>query len=208
MRALVVVATGLLALGAAAGWAGGGGDAMTTNPRYEFWAKFKPGANSTYLEVTKLSGAEKALSPDGVEKKTITYRLLNVDKDKAVVQTTVVEEDFLSTIESAPTKITFPAQVKKSHIQAILQEWGATDVKEETVNIAGKDIKCKVREGTQKIEGGSVEFKLYYSDAVPGGIVKHSRTTKQGNMVVGETTTTLLSFAETKEKKGKDKDKQ
>src|SRR4051812_48553341 len=90
MRVLGAVAAGMLALSAAAGHAGGGGDGMTANPRYEFWANFKPGANSTYHETTKLSGPAKAFAPDGIEKKTITYRLLNVDKDKAVVLTTVV----------------------------------------------------------------------------------------------------------------------
>jgi hypothetical protein len=206
-RVLVVVAAGLLALSAAAGRAGGPGDALTANPRYEFWANFKPGANSTYLETTKMSGPGKVFAPDGVEKKTITYRLLNVDKDKAVVVTTVVEEDFLALVESAPTKITYPAKVKKGRIQAIMEEWGATDVKEETIKIGDKEIKCKVRAGTQKTEGGTVDFKIYYSDAVPGGIVKHSRTTKEGNMVVAETNITLMSFAETKEKKKKDQDK-
>ena len=62
------------------------------------------------------------MSAPGVDSKTITYRLVNVNKDRVVVVTTVVEEDFLSTVESAPTRITFPAKVKKANLQAFMQE--------------------------------------------------------------------------------------
>jgi hypothetical protein len=117
-----------------------------------------------------------------------------VDKDKAVVLTTVVDEDFLSTVESAPTKMTFPAKVKKANLQAFLDEWNSKEEKEETIKVGGKDIKCKVRAGSHKAEGGMVTAKLCYSDAVPGGIVLHTRATKEGDMVVADTTTTLVSF--------------
>jgi len=56
-----------------------------------------------------------------------------------------------------------------------------------------------VRAGFQKIEGGTIE--LYYSDAVPGGVVKHTRTTREGDKVIAATTTTLVSFAAGKEDK-------
>ena len=179
-----------------AGHAGGDKDAMTENPKFRFWAHFKKGATSTYSQTTKFHGAEKASVPGGVEHKTITYRLLSVNKDRAVVLTTVVEKDFLSTVESAPTRITYPAQVRKADLQAFLQEWNAKEGKDETLQIGGKDIRCKVRAGSQKIEGGTVEFKVCYSDKVPGGFVKRTRTTREGDKVIAETTTTLVSFAE------------
>src|SRR5262249_28377993 len=128
--------------------------AMVENPKYKFWSGFKPGATSTYTEVTKYHGAEKATVPGGVESKTNTYRLLNTNKDRAVVLTTVVEEDFLSTVESAPTRITYPAKVKKANLEAALQEWSVEEGKDETVKVGGKEIKCKVRSGKGKVEGG------------------------------------------------------
>jgi hypothetical protein len=195
MRGLLLLA-GFLSLGVAASYAGGDTDGMTENPKYRFWAQFKPGATSTYTQTTKLHGADKSSVPGGVERKTITYRLLSVTKDKAVVLTTVVEEDFLSTIETAPTRITFPAQVKKANLQAFLQEWNAAKGADETIQVGGKDIACKVRSGSHKVEGGTVQAKLCISDAVPGGIVSHTRTTRDGDTVIAETTTTLLSFAE------------
>jgi hypothetical protein len=188
---LVVVLTGV-----AAGRAADKAD-LVDNPRFKFWANFKPGATSTYSQTTKFHGAEKATVPGGVEQKTITYRLLSVDKDKAVVLTTVVEEDFLSTVESAPTRITYPAKVKKENLQAILQEWNAKEGADETIKVAGKEVKCKVRSGSNKVEGGTVEAKICFSDTVPGGIVLQTRTTRDGDTVVAETTITLKSFSET-----------
>jgi hypothetical protein len=205
LRGLLVLVGGL-SLGVATGGVPVSQGDMAENPKYKFWAPFKPGATSTYTQTTKYHGAEKASVPGGVEHKTITYRLLNSNQDKAVVLTTVVEEDFLATVESAPTKLTFPAQVKAANLKAVLQEWDAKPGEDETVKVGGKDLKCKVRAGSQKVEGGTVEFKFYYSDAVPGGVVKHTRVTREGNMVVAETTTTLVLFAEGKAGKGKEKD--
>ncbi len=176
-------------------------DEMVDNPRYKFWANFKPGATSTYTQTTKLHGPEKATVPGGVESKTITYRLVSVNKDRVVVLTTVVEEDFLQTVESAPTRITFPAKVKKANLQAFMQEWNAKEGPDETVKVDGKEITCKVKAGSHKSEDSTVEARLCFCGDVPGGIVKHTRTTKDGEKTVAETTTTLVSFAE----KGKDK---
>lgn len=172
-------------------------DDLVDNPKYKFWAGFKPGATSTYTQTTRFYGPEKASVPGGVEHKTITGRLLSVTKDKVVVLTTVIEEDFLSTVETAPTRITYPAKVNKENLQAFLQEWNATEGKDETIKIQGKDITCKVRAGSHKVEGGTVEAKFCHSDGVPGGVVKHTRTTRDGDKVVAETITTLVSFAET-----------
>jgi hypothetical protein len=193
----------VLAAGAAASYAGGEGDGLVENPKYKFWASFKPGATSTYIQTTKYNGPEKANFPGGVETKTITYRLVSVTKESVVVVTTVLEEDFLSTVESAPTRITFPAKVKKANLQAFLQEWNAADGKDEVVKIAGtgREIMCKVKSGSHKVEGGTVEAKLCYSEGVPGGMVRHTRTTREGNTLVAETTSVLESFAEKTEKK-------
>lgn len=196
-KLLGLFVVGLLLSGAfAAGRAAEQADEMVDNPKYTLWANFKPGATSTYTQATKFFGPEKESVPGGVETKTITYRLVSADKDKVVVLTTVVEEDFLSTIESAPTRITYPAKVKKANLQAFLQEWNAKESADETIKVGGKDITCKVRAGSSKVEGGMVDAKICFSNTVPGGIVLQKRTTKEGDKMVAETTTTLTKFAE------------
>lgn len=177
------------------------GDDMVDNPKYKFWSSFKPGATSTYTQTTRYHGPEKSSFPGGVETKTIVYRLANVTKDAVVVVTTVVEEDFLGTVESAPTKMTFPAKVKKANLAAFLNEWNAKEAADEMIKVGDKQVACKVRSGSHKVEGGTVDAKICFADSVPGGIVSHTRTTKEGAALVAETTTTLVSFAEMAKKK-------
>src|SRR5262245_23542375 len=108
-----LVALGLLlCLGVVASRAADDDKATTENTLHKSWPSFKPGATSTYTQETKFHEAEKASFPGGVEKKTINYQLLSTNDSRAVVRTVVVEEDFLSTIESSPSRITYPAKVK------------------------------------------------------------------------------------------------
>lgn len=180
-------------------------DEMVDNPKYTFWAKFKPGATASLREVTKYSGPEKENYPGGVDEKIVTYRLVNVNKDRAVVLTTVTEEEFLGTVESAPTRLTYPAKVKKANLEAVMKEFGVKGAKDESVMVGKEEIKCKVLAGTYKKGGATVDYKFYYSDAVPGGIVKRTRSTKADDKMVADTTITLKSFSlEQMKKKPKD----
>jgi hypothetical protein len=178
----------------------GDGDAMVENPKYKFWAGFKPGASATYHEVTAYSTPDKEGLPDGKDEKTVTYKLQSVNKDRVVLQTTVVDQEFLGTIESAPTKATYPAKIKKAYVEAALEEFGAKKLEDETVKVGDQEIKCKVLIGSLKKNDTTLDYKLYYSDTVPGGIVKRQRVTKSGGQVVAETTVTLQSYSLTKSK--------
>ena len=86
-------------------------------------------------------------------------------------------------------------------LQALLQKWNAKEGKDETIKVGGKDIKCKVRAGMHKVEGAMVDAKICFSDAVPGGVVLRTRTTRDGDTVIAETTTRLVSFEEAIDKK-------
>jgi len=205
MRGLLAAALGLaLAISA---FAQGEKDGLVENPRYKHWANFKAGATSTYHEVTTFSGPEKESLPGGKDEKLVTYRLQNVNDARAVVVTTVVEEEFLGTVESAPTKLTYPAKVKQANLEAALDEHGAKKADDETVKVGKEELKCHVLAGSVKKDGMTVEYKLHYSEAVPGGLVKRTRVTKDGDKVVAETTITLRSFATPKPKDTNDKDK-
>jgi hypothetical protein len=164
------------------------------NPYYKFWANSKPGARAVHLEQTKLSGPEGKLVPDGVDEKRITYRLIEVNDERAVVEMVVTEQDFLGYVQSAPTRHIYPAKLKKSHLERVLlADGGKTG--EDTVKVGEKEMKCKTLAGTIKGPNGEqIEFKLWLSDAVPGTIVKQVRTARQKGEMIAETTTTLRSF--------------
>jgi hypothetical protein len=166
---------------------------LVPNPHYKFWSNCKPGSTVTLLEKTVFGGADKELVPDGVDEKEVTSKLVSVTPENVVVSVGVVEHDFLSTIEPAPTKKTYPAQVTKANLHAGLH--GVDPKKgEDTLKILGQDIKCVTWSGTEKKEGTEVEHKLWLSDKVPGGIVKHTRVTKQDGKVVADTTIIVKAF--------------
>src|SRR5262249_35655267 len=113
------------------------------------------------------------------------------------IEVVVVEKNFLNTTESAPSKITYPAQVNKAHLEAVLLAAGAKRGEETlkvNVNKEEKEIKCKTIEGTRKKKGEVVHQKFWLSTKVPGGIVKRTRATMQGGKLVAETTTTLKAY--------------
>ncbi len=203
-----LLALGLLSFALPLMAAEGDKDEMVANPKYKFWAGFKAGATAVHVEKTKHSGEDKAAFPDGVEEKVISYTLLSVNDKQAVVRVVVVEREHFGSVESAPTKITYPARIKKSHLEAVFAEFGAKIKDEEAVvKVGGKDINCKIVIGSTKKGDDTVEFRLMFSETVPGGIVSRMRTAKQGDKTIAETTITLRSFGEGAPKKDKPKEK-
>jgi len=178
---------------------------MVENPKYKFWGGFKANATSTYVETTKFHGPEKENYPGGVDVKRVSYKLQSVNKDKAVVTTTVTEDDFLGSVESAPTKLHYPARIKKANLEAALQEFGTKEGGSEKVKVGKEVLECKVLAGTYKKGGMTIEYKMCFSDAVPGGVVKRTRKTKDGDKLVVETDIVLQSYTVPK---AKDKDKE
>lgn len=168
-----------------------GQEEMVANPYYKFWASTKPGAVAVHLEQTKLAGNEAKLVADGVDEKRIAYKLVSVTDDRAVVEMVVTERDFLGYVQAAPTRYIYPAKVKKSHLERILQELGAKSG-EDSVKVGDTEMKCKTITGTVKGSNGEeIEYKLWLCDDAPGTIVKQVRTTKQKGELIAETTTTL-----------------
>jgi hypothetical protein len=166
---------------------------MVPNPFYKFWAGTKPGAKATHMEKTKLSGAEAKVVPDGVDEKRITYKLVNVNDKRAIVEMLVTEEDFLGYVQAAPTRYIYPAKVKKSHLERIVNDDNKTG--EDTIMVQDKEMKCKTVQGTVKEPNGEeVQYKLWLSEDIPGTIVKQVRTARQKGDVIAETTITLQSY--------------
>ncbi len=168
-------------------------DEMVDNPLYRAWARFKPGSTAVLAEKTVFGEGRKPFLPEGADEKVITHKLLKVTPDHVVIQTIVTEQEFLGTVESAPTKTTYSAKIKKDYLDAALEEFEAK-AGEETVKVLGKEIKCKTLSGTHKKGDEQVEFKLRYTDMVPGGIVSRSRITREGGKLVAETIVTLKEY--------------
>ena len=178
--------------------AGFGGDGeMTDNPYYKHWAGFKVGTTVIHTEKTTFGDDATDDLPGGVDEKTITYKLVSVSPERVVVESVVLEKEFLSITESAHTKIVYPAKVKKAHLEAVLLAAGAKHG-EETLKVKmhkeEKAIKCMTIAGARKKPGEEVRQKFWLSTTVPGGIVKRTRATMHDGKLVAETTTSLESY--------------
>jgi hypothetical protein len=186
-----LAAVGILSLLAVTAWAQ---DEMVVNPFYKFWAGSKPGATAVHVERTKLSGPERQVIPEGVDEKRITYKLIEVNNERAVVQMVVTEQDLLGYVQAAPTRYIYPAKLKKSHLERIILAEGGKPG-EGSVKVGDHEMKCRTVAGTVKEPNGEVvDFKLWLSDDVPGTIVKQVRTARQKGELIAETTITLKSF--------------
>jgi hypothetical protein len=163
------------------------------NPYYKFWSKSKPGATVVYKETTKLSGAAAASAPEGTDVKTVTYKLAELSDDKAVVEARVTQQENFGFVESAPTRHIYPAKMSKAVLEELLEETGAKGVAA-TLKVGDKEMKVMALAGNMKKGGEEVDFKIWLSDEVPGGIVKRQRTTKVNGEVVAETTVELVSY--------------
>jgi hypothetical protein len=164
------------------------------NPYYKFWSKSKPGATAVHKETTKLSGAAAEAADEATDVKTITYKLAELTDDKAVVEVRVLQQETFGFVESAPTRHIYPAKMSKEALEDFLEETGAKGTAA-TLKVGDKELKVMALTGTMKKKGDeTVDYKIWLSEEVPGGIVKRIRTDKVKGELVAETTTELLSF--------------
>jgi hypothetical protein len=186
-----VLALSVLAVAAASA---AGAEEQVANPYYKLWSKSKPGATAVLKETTKLSGAAAASAPEGTDVKVITYKLAEINDKKAVVEARVIQEEDFGFVESAPTKHHYPAKMRKAALEDLIAETGAKGVAAK-LKVGDKEMDVMALSGTIKKKGGEeVEFKVWLSDEVPGGIVKRVRTTKVNGEVVAVTTVELETF--------------
>jgi hypothetical protein len=171
-------------------------DDLVTNPRYKGWAEFKPGATVTHKEKTRFPAGspEGKYYPEGVDERDITYKLVSMTPDRAVVETVVLDYELLSRVQAAPTRIIYPAKVKRAYVEEARERLNVKEGKEE-VEVLGKTYKCEWYETTRMTADGETRTrKRWIAAEVPGGIVKEVTVTKKGDQVVAETTTTVLEM--------------
>jgi hypothetical protein len=163
------------------------------NPYYTFWSKSKPGATVELKETTKLSGAAAASAPDATDVKFVTYKLLELNAKEAVVEARVKQEENFGYVETAPTKQIYPAKMSKAVLADLIAETGAKS-ETGTLKVGDKEMKVRIISGNMKKGDEDIDFKIWVSDDVPGGIVKRQRTTKMKGEVVADTAVEVLSY--------------
>jgi hypothetical protein len=175
-------------------------DGKVANPAYKNWSAFNKGTTVTLLQtVTDKSGDQPGIidttaRPNHPAETFMTYELVSVTPEKAVVRMTETEADEGSEVEHAPVKITYPAQLDKKHTTRGLGKEAVKHHKEgdEEVEIAGKKVMAHWVENDFKVENEESYQKVWYCDDVPGGLIKRVTTKKEGGKVIFETTVQLV----------------
>jgi hypothetical protein len=171
-------------------------DEMVANPPYKHWSAFKVGTTVTQNEKVKFSKGsdEGEYYPGGVHEKDLTFKLLEVTPEKAVVQLTVTDYGVGHTTELAPAKITYPAKVKKSHANTSKEGIESFKEGEEDVKVQGKTVHAHWTEITDKEGDETFYHKSWTSDEIPGGIVKSIKWQKEGKNTVTESEESVSSY--------------
>src|SRR5262245_66629680 len=104
---------------------GADADDLVANPRYKGWADFKPGATVTHKEKTRFPAGspQGKFYPEGVDERDITYKLVSVSPEEAVVETVVLDYELLSRVQAAPTRIIYPAKVKRAYVEGAKEQY-------------------------------------------------------------------------------------
>lgn len=164
------------------------------NPYYKYWSKSKVGATVSLKETTKVAAPAGTEGDSGEEVKLITHKLVEITAEKAIVETVVTEGEVFGFIQGAPTKHIYPAKMNKEVLEDLLKETGAKGEKAK-LKVGGKEMDVTHLTGTMKKgKDDDVEFKIWLSEEVPGGIVKRVRVSKFKGEIVAETTIELVEF--------------
>lgn len=164
------------------------------NPYYKYWSKSKVGATVSLKETTKVSNPDGVEGDNGEDVKLITHKLVELTAEKAVVETVVTEGETFGFVQSAPTKHIYPAKMSKELLDELIKETGVKGEKAK-LKVGGKEMDVTHLTGSMKKgKDDEVEFKMWLSDEVPGGIVKRVRTSKFKGATVAETTIEVVEF--------------
>lgn len=166
----VVSAVALLALvvGAARG------QEKVDNPEFAAWSKFKKGTSVTARTTSTANGMT-------TNEATITNTLVETGPDALTIETVVtakvngMEVKQPAIKREVPRTITLPQGAPKPPAPGQKPE-GTVEEGAETLKIGGADYKTKWYRFKNVIEGTTVEGKVWFSDDVPGGVVKAEST--------------------------------
>lgn len=145
---------------------------MVENPLYTRWAKFKPGTMARIETVTE--------NPKIRIEQTTVYKLIEVSDAKVVVDLSI-EIRQGGRKDPGPSQ-TFthqrwftlpPGRTKES----IIKPANFTEQGTEKIKVTGKEVDATWYKSKSRVEAGDTFTKEWYSDDVPGGLVKEESET-------------------------------
>lgn len=171
---------------------------VVTNPYYKQWASFKIGTSARQREKVYLldDSPESKRYPDGIVTKVVTYKLLEVSPDQAVLEVQAVDQEPGEFIHHAPFKIVYPSKVTLREAQTPKEQFASHQEGEEKgIKLAdGKIVNSTWIETSYEYNGVLHYQKIWLSDEVPGGILKDKKIQKKGDKEIQHSSITLIDF--------------
>jgi len=176
------------------------------NPEYAQWSHFKPG---TYVTLERkilehhennIGVVEAMAHPPGGAVMRISTKLVDLDKDKAVLQETRIDLEEGSETEMPPDKVTLYANDEISHADESLMEKPSKPetVKQtegdEDLTVMGNKVKTHWVETSLKTGNEVSVSKDWLSDDVPGGLVKEEVKKTVGGKLLAESVTKVIDY--------------
>ncbi len=144
-----------------------------TNPEFKMWSEFKAGSTVTRSMTTDSAGRKI--------KVTQKATLKSIDRTKAVVsmQQTLVFNG--QEIKQPSKDREILAKIKKAEAEkSPANPENAIERGEESIEVAGKKLKCKWYTTKAEQNGTSSLAKVWLHESIPGHIAKMEATTKAG----------------------------
>ncbi len=175
------------------------------NPEYAQWAHFKVGTYVTLERAVNehrennIGVVEAMAHPPGAAVMRINSKLVDLDKDKAVLEETRIDLGDGSETQMPPDKVTLFANGEVSNADVSLwQKTKPETVKategDEELTVMGNKIKTHWVETSVTMGKEISTSKDWLSDDVPGGLVKEeTKKTWNGKMLV-ESTTKVIDY--------------
>ncbi len=176
------------------------------NPEYAQWARFKPGTYVT-LERKVLEhrdanvGVVEAMAhPPGAAVMRINTKLIDLNKDKAVLEETRTDLGEGSETEMPADKVTLFANGEISNAKESLwekppnQEPAKETEGDEDLTVMGNKIKAHWVETSVKTGNELSTSKEWLSDDVPGGLLKEEVKKTVGGKILVESETKVIDY--------------
>jgi len=175
------------------------------NPEYAQWAHFKPG---TYVTLerkvfehgeNKVGVVEAMAHPPGASVMRINTKMVDLDKDKAILEETRIDLGDGSETQMPADKVTLFANGQVSNASDSMWEPSKPQTVKETegdeeLTVMGNKLKTHWVETSIKMGNEVSTAKDWLSDDVPGGLVKEeTRKTWNGKLLV-ESTTKVIDY--------------
>jgi hypothetical protein len=137
------------------------------DPRFKYWAEWKPGAWARYTSEIEQAGQKMNMES--------TYKLLEVSADKVVVEMS-------GKMKLGEREMAMPAQKQEIKAKESSDKVKVEKEGDEEIEVKGKKMKCHWVQVAMDQGGKKMTMKVWLAKEIPSGMAKSEATMEGGSM--------------------------